>query len=343
MRRSSRTHARATLLGVALTCVAVLLPVTVAAQIREHSFRVATTDPDAAAGPTGLRRLAELVEKKSGGKMKMRVYAGSVLGNDAQMLASIEGGTIDFGLHGSPTLVGTSKQYGVLDLPFSIRSEEEADRMFDGPLGKQLLASLEPKGVIGLGLWEIGFRELTNSKRPITRWEDLEGIKMRVVASPVFLDYFNSLGANAVPMPIAEVYSALETRAIDGEDNPIGNISTMKFFEVQKYLSIASHVYTTYTLTASKKTWDRLNPEEQALIVACADEAKAYERKVARDLNSRLLADLKKTMQVNEVSPAERARFADKAKPVYAKYAKVIGEGFVQQWLAGLDAIRAGK
>ena len=313
------------------------------AQIRERSFRAATTDPDASAGPTGLRKFAELVEQKSGGKMKIKVFAGSVLGNDNQIISSVRSGTIDFGLHGSPTLVGTAKEYGVLDFPFTIRNEREADLLLDGPQGKALLAKLESKDLVGLGLWEIGFRQITNSKRPITKWEDLGGIKMRVVASPVFIDYFGSLGANAVPMAIAEVYQALESRAIDGEDNPIGNISSMKFNEVQKYLSIASHVYSTYTLTVGKKTWSSLNADEQKLIAESADEAKAYERKVARDLNSRLLADLRKSMTVNEVSPAEVARFAEKAKPVYAKFSQTIGEAFVQDWFAAIEAVRAQK
>ena len=327
--------------ATALIACAFLAPA--GAQIREHNFRAATTDPDASAGPTGLRKFAELVEEKSGGKMKIKVFASSVLGNDNQIIASVRGGTIDFGLHGSPTLVGTAKEYGVLDFPFVIRNEREADLLFDGLQGKALLGKLEPKDLIGLGLWEIGFRQLTNSKRPITKWEDLGGIKMRVVASPVFIEYFNSLGANAVPMAIAEVYQALESRAIDGEDNPIGNISSMKFYEVQKYLSIASHVYSTYTLTASKKTWDKLNAEERKLITDCGDEAKVYERKIARDLNSRLLADLRKSMTVNEVSPAEVARFAEKAKPIYTKFSQTIGESFVRDWLAELDAIRAQK
>lgn len=313
------------------------------AQIRERSFRAATTDPDASAGPTGLRKFAELVEHKSSGRMKIKVFAGSVLGNDNQIISSVRSGTIDFGLHGSPTLVGTAKEYGVLDFPFTIRNEREADLLLDGPQGKALLAKLESKDLVGLGLWEIGFRQITNSKRPITKWEDLGGIKMRVVASPVFIDYFGSLGANAVPMAIAEVYQALESRAIDGEDNPVGNISSMKFNEVQKYLSIASHVYSTYTLTVGRKTWDSLNADERKLVAESADEAKAYERKVARDLNSRLLTDLRKSMIVNEVSPAEVARFAEKAKPVYAKFSQTIGEAFVQDWFAAIEAVRAQK
>jgi TRAP-type C4-dicarboxylate transport system substrate-binding protein len=144
-------------------------------------------------------------------------------------------------------------------------------------------------------------------------------------------------------MPIAEVYSALETRAIDGEDNPIGNIYTMKFQEVQEYLSIASHVYTSFTLTASKRTWSALNNDERKLIMECAEEAKINQRNIAKDYNSRMLDDLKKTMQVNVVSPAEVARFQEKAKPIYEKFAKTIGEDFVRDWLAGVEQIRSGK
>lgn len=316
---------------------------TAQAQIRERSFRAATSDPDASAGPMGLRKFAELVELKSGGRMKIKVYAASVLGNDNQIISAVRGGTIDFGLHGSPTLVGTAKEYGVLDFPFSIRDEGEADLLLDGPQGKALLAKLESKDLVGLGLWEIGFRQITNSKRPITRWEDLGGIKMRVVASPVFIDYFGSLGANAVPMAIAEVYQALESRAIDGQDNPIGNIGSLKFNEVQKFLSISNHVYSTYTLTVGKKTWGGLNSEERQVVSDSAEEAKVYERRVARDLNSRLLKDLKKSMTVNEVSPVEIARFAEKAKPVHAKFAQFIGDDFVKDWLSAIDAIRARK
>ena len=266
-----------------------------------------------------------------------------MLGNDPQLIASVQGGTVDFGLHGSPTLTGSSKEYAVLDLPFVMRDLDEVYKMLDGPLGKKLLATLEPKNMIGLGFWEIGFREITNNKRPITKWEDLNGLKMRVVASPVFLDYFNSLGANAVPMPIAEVYSALETKAIDAQDNPIGNIATMKFNEVQKFLSIASHVYSSYTLTCAKKTWTGLNADEQKVILEAAEEAKHNERKIAQQFNSQLVADLKKTMQVNEVSPAEKVRFAEKAKPLYEKFAKTIGEDFTKEWFAEVERIRAGK
>jgi len=336
MKSIGRVLAIATALGCMMSLPA-------AAQIREHNFKLATSDPEASAGPVGLKKLVELVDQKSGGKIKMKLFAGSILGNDPQMLASIQGGTIDFGLHGSPTLTGASKQYAVLDFPFVFRTAEEAHKMLDSAMGKKLLATLEEKNVIGLGFWEIGMREITNNRHPITRWEDLKGIKMRVVASPVFLDYFNSLGANAVPMPIAEVYSALETKAIDGEDNPIGNIFTMKFNEVQKYLSVASHVYTSYTLTASKKTWTALNDDERKLIMEAADEAKVYERNVAKDFNSRMLDDLKKSMQVNVVAPAEVARFEEKAKPMYEKFAKTIGEDFVRDWLAGVEKIRSGK
>ena len=328
---------------VALLAACSIIATAVQAQVRERSFKAATTDPDASAGPTGLRKFAELVESKSGGRMKIKVYAASVLGNDNQIISGVRGGTIDFGLHGSPTLVGTAKEYGVLDFPFSIRDEREADQLLDGAQGKALLAKLESKDLVGLGLWEIGFRQITNSKRPITRWEDLNGIKMRVVASPVFIDYFGSLGANAVPMAIAEVYQALESRAIDGQDNPIGNISSLKFNEVQKFLSMSSHVYSTYTLTVGKKTWSSLNADERKVISDSADEAKVYERQIARDLNSRLLNDLRKSMVVNEVSPAEVARFAEKARPVQAKFSQSIGEDFVRSWFAEIDAIRARK
>jgi tripartite ATP-independent transporter DctP family solute receptor len=312
------------------------------AQVREHSLRLSTGDPEASPGPTANKRFAELVDKASGGKIKIKTYHSAMLGNDVQMQGMLQGGTVDFALVGAPTLVGLVKEFGVLDFPYSFRTAQEADALLDGPMGQALLKKLEPKGLVGLGFWEIGFRQVTNSRRPITRWEDMAGLKIRTVQSPVFLDFFNGLGANATPMAINEVYTALETRAIDAQENPPSIVSTQKFFEVQKYLSLTSHIYTSYVLMASKKSWDKLNDEERRIITAAAAQAGGFERQLARTQNAALLEELRKQMTVNEPSPAELARFAEKARPVRAKFSAAIGEDFVHDWFAALDKVRAG-
>ncbi len=313
------------------------------AQIREHTLRLGVTDPKAAPGPAATRHMADLVKKASGGKIKIRVYDSAVLGNEVQMQGALQGGVLDLALMGAPTLSGLVKEFGVLDLPYSFRSPQQADAVLDGPAGRQLLAKLRDKNIVGLDFWEIGFRQITNSRRPITRWEDVGGLKIRTVQSAVFREFFNSLGANAVPMAINEVYTALETGAIDAQENPPTLIAAQKFDEVQKHLSLTNHIYTAYALVASPKTWDALNEDERKLITEAAHQARAFQRDLVRKQNAALLVELRKKMSVNELAPAELARFADKAQPLRAKFAPVIGEEFMQQWQAALDAARGAE
>lgn len=311
------------------------------AQVSDRTLRISTGDVESAPGPRANKRFAELVEKASGGKIKVKAYHSAMLGNDVQAQGMLQGGTLDFALVGAPTLVGLVKEFGVLDFPYSFRNTAEVDAMLDGPAGQGLLQRLEAKGLVGLRFWEIGFRQVTNSRRPVTKWEDMAGMKIRTVQSPVFREFFNDLGANAVPMAINEVYTALETRAIDAQENPPSIVATQKFFEVQKYLSLTNHIYTAYVLLASQKTWDKLSAEERAIVTKAAADAGSYERTLARSQNAALLEDLKKQMAVNELSPAELARFAEKAQPVRAKFTETLGPAFVRDWFAALDKARA--
>jgi tripartite ATP-independent transporter DctP family solute receptor len=197
--------------------------------------------------------------------------------------------------------------------------------------------------VIGLGIWDLGFRNMTNSKRPIAKAEDVAGLKIRVIASPVYIDLFSTLGANPVPMTFGEVYGALESRAIDGQDNPVGVIESAKFAEVQKYLSLTRHVYTGMPFMMSKKTWDGMSEAERKIIREAADEAKQEERKVSLAKEGQAIDGLRKTMQVNEVSPPELARLRQKVQPVVDKFAREAGEAVSKQVADELARLRAAK
>jgi len=309
-----------------------------------HNFKLSAGDPKSAPGPVATRRFAELVEQKSGGRIKIKTYDSAVLGSDVQMQAALRGGIVDFALVGAPTLVGVVKEFGVLDFPFQYRDAQEVDAMLDGPMGRKLLDKLSDKELVGLAFWEIGFRQVTNSKRPITRWEDMGGLKIRTVQSPVFREFFNSLGANAVPMPISEVYSALETKAIDAQENPVSIVLAQRFDEVQKYLSLTGHIYTAYALLVGQKSWKQLDAADQNLIREAAIEATAFQRKLAREENVAALEQLKKRgMQVNPLMPEERARFAEKAKPIVTQFTGEIGAAFVAEWMTELGKVRKEK
>lgn len=323
--------------------LALLLP-GLAAHADERSFKLSAGDPIDAPGPQGAKLFGEHLKESSGGALNVKVFPSAMLGNDVQMLGALPAGTIEFALVGAPTLVGLVKEFGVLDLPYQFNSTAEVDAMLDGPMGQQLLAKLEAKGLVGLGFWEIGFRNLTNSKRPIEKWEDLKGLKIRTVQSPVFRTFFDHLGANAQPMPINEVFSALEMHAIDGQENPISLIATQRYNEVQKYLTLSEHIYTAYVLLMSKKTWDSLDDAQRAQVRKAAEQARGEQRELARKANSEKLAELKDSgMQVNALSDEQRQRFVDQAKVVTEQVSGSIDAEFVSAWQTELQRLRGAN
>lgn len=291
----------------------------------------------------GAEKFAELVASKSGGKIKVNLFPNAVLGSDQQNLSAVRGGTLDFTSMATGLLAGIDKGFMIFDFPFLFNSPQEAYALSDGPVGARLQGRLADHGLIGMGIWDLGFRNMTNSRRPITKAEDIQGLKLRVIASPIYLDLFNTLGANPVPMTFGELYGALESRAVDGQENPVGVIESAKFAEVQKYLSITRHVYTGMPLLMSKKTWDGLSATEQALIRSAADEARAEQRRISQQKEAQAIDGLRKTMQVNEVSAAEMARLRQKVQPVVDKFSREVGESLAQEVQAELARLRAGK
>ena len=266
--------------------------------------------------------LAEDLAKRTGGKLRMKGFASASLGSDIQMQNALIGGAQEMTVVTTSTLVGIVDDFGVFDLPFLFANEKEADAVLDGPVGKKLMAKLESKGLVGLVFWENGFRNLTNSKHPIAKMDDLKGVKLRVMQNPMYIDMFNAMGANAVPLAFSELFTALESRTVDGEENPVNTIESSKFYEVQKYLSITRHVYSPWIVLASKKWWDGLNADEKKAVEASAIASRDFERKDSRTEGARALEDLKKKgMQVTNVSETELERMRAAARPAVTKFA----------------------
>jgi tripartite ATP-independent transporter DctP family solute receptor len=229
----------------------------------------------------------------------------------------------------SSITAGTVKEMAVYDFPFLFRNEKEADAIVDGHFGKKLHDKLEEKGMIGLSYFELGFRNLTNSKRPLNKVDDIAGLKLRVIPTAINVDWVKALGANPTPLPFPEVYSALEQKAIDGQENPFTVIHANKLYEVQKYLAITNHQYNPQSVIISKKFWDRLTADEKKIIQDAATEAAKYQRIVSRKEMSVALDGLKKAgVEVTEFSPVEIAKFTEKMKPVYEKHGAALGSTY---------------
>jgi len=314
-----------------------------AQDVKERTLRFAFSLAQDHPLGTGAKKFADAVAQKSGGKMKVALFPGAVLGSDPQNLSAIRGGTLDFTSMATGLVASIDKQQMVYDLPFLFNNAQEAYAIADGPVGRRLMDDLAPHGVIGLGVWDLGFRHITNSRRPIVRMEDIQGLKIRVIASPIFIDLFTTLGANPVPMTFGELYGALESRTVDGQDNPLGVIESAKFAEVQKFLSLSRHVYTGMPLLMSKKTWDSMSETERRIIRESADEAKKLQREVTQAKEAQAIDGLKKTMQVNEVSASELARLRQKVQPVVDKFSREVGEATYKQVADELTRMRAGK
>jgi tripartite ATP-independent transporter DctP family solute receptor len=329
--------------GVLLSCVA-LLPNSANAEIKERTIRFAFQNAQEHPQGQGAKKFADLVEQKSGGKIKVRLFPSGQLGGDLQTVSSLQGGTLDVTVLNAGLLSSQVKEFGLFDLPFLFDSGKQADAVVDGPFGQKLAESLAPKNLVGLGYWDLGFRNLTNSRRPVAKLEDIQGLKIRVLQSPLYIDLFNTLGANAVPLPFPELYTALEQKTVDGQENPATVIQTSKFAEVQKHLTFTRHIYNPQIVIFSKRVWDRYDPEERKLIEDAAAEAKVYQRQVSRDAEAKAVEQLKAWgMQLTELSPDEIARLRDKVKPVTEKFAKEANEASVKELFAEVEKARAAR
>ena len=287
------------------------------------------------------RFFAEQVEKASGGKMRVRAVGAAALGPDTQMQQALIGGAQEMMVGSTATLVGITKEMALWDTPFLFNNSREADAILDGPIGQKVMDRLQEKGLVGLVYWENGFRNLTNSKRPVQKMEDFDGIKLRVMQNNVYLESFKTLGANAVPMPFSELFGALETKTVDGQENPFNTILSSKFFEVQKFLSVTNHVYSPWIVLVSKKWWDELSKDEQKVLLDAARASREFERKDTREEAGRALAELKaKGMQVNELPASEAARMRAKLASVNAGIAASVGQALWDETQAALAALR---
>ncbi len=319
------------LAAAALACLAATPAL---AQIKA---RLGTSLPDAHPQTLGAKKFAELVAAKTSGRIAVSVFASAVLGSDVQMTSALQGGTLEFTVPSTATVANQIKEFGIIGLPFSFTSEAQADAVLDGPFGQGLLAKLPEKNLIGLAFWENGFRNVTNSRRPINSVQDFSGIKIRTMQNNLYIDMFNGLGSNAVPMAVNELFSALETRAVDAQENPFTVIHAQKFYDVQKYLSTTGHAYDALVLLAGKPFWDKLSTEDRSAVEAAAREATLFQRETSRKLNGELKAALaKEGMQITEVTPEQRGLMREKLKPVINKYAAQFGEDFVNAFYAAI-------
>jgi len=333
-----KTIARAAA-GLAVPLALMLTPAH--AEIREHTIKFAAANNKGHPQVMGMEKFAEIVAEKSGGKISVKLFPGGTLGGDVQTISALQGGVVEMTVMNAGILSGNIKEFGAVDLPFLFDSPEQADVVMDGPFGASLIERLPEKGLVGLAYWELGFRNLTNSRRPVAGVDDIKGLKIRVIQSPVPIDLFNTLGANAVPLPYTELYTALETGTVDGQENPSANILNAKFYEVQKYMTLTRHQYNPQIVMIGKGFWDDLNDEERAILQEAAIEARDFQRKASREFDANAVEKIREHgMEVTQLTPEALAALRAAAKPVVDKFRGEIGPETVDLLYRELDRAR---
>ena len=270
----------------------------------------------------GATEFAKLVEQKSKGDVKVQVFPSSQLGNDRDMAEGMRLGSVDFSLNAG-VLSNFEPRLGLLEIPYIFRDPEHMRKVLSGPVGQELVTSLQKSGIRVLGWWERGPRQLTANK-PVKTPADIKGMKIRVPEIPVSVDAWRAFGANPTPMAFGEVYSGLQQKVIDGQENPLAIINSAKLNEVQKTVNQTNHVYGYVALAMSDKTWQKLTPEQRTAITEAAKEATAFENKLVWENEAQLMKELQgKGMQFVDV---DLKAFAEAAKPVHEKYAQKLGK-----------------
>ena len=326
----------ATLLGTLAATVGLAAATPALAQSK-HVIKIGWVTPDSPQDPyaTGALTFKQAGERQSNGRIEVQLFPNRQLGDEKPMLEGLRFGTVDAAVITNAVIAQIEPAFQVNDLPFLYANEAQAHKVLDGKVGQALAKKLEAKGVIALGFMEGGFRHMINNVRPVTKPEDVKGVKYRVMQNPVFIDMFSSLGGNAVPMAWGETFTAVQQGTIDGLEIPIAVIDSSKFNEVTKFLSLTNHTYSMIGLLISKKSLEKLPPDLQAAVREAGRTAVGAQRQAAA-ANARQLVDAlaKKGMKVNPVGDV--APFRASVKPVYDKFRASIGADTMNEVMAAV-------
>lgn len=294
------------------------------------------TTPDSPKGQAA-EKFKELAEQKTNGRVKVEVFPNGQLYGDKEELEALQANNVQIIAPSATKLVSLNPAFQIVDMPFLFNSRAAVHKFWDGELGQKLLKSLEPHNILGLAMWENGFKQFTNSKRPLKRPEDFKGLKFRTQAGKVLEAQFKALGAGAATIPFNETYMALQQGTVDGQENTFNNIDTQRYAEVQKYLTVSNHGRIDYVVLVNKSFWEGLPEDIRKALEEAMREATEFERQLAYELDQQSFENLKKAgMEVYELTEEDREAFRKAMEPMYAEFVDVIGKEF-------LDGARALK
>lgn len=309
--------------GIALVLVAGVIWRYRSQHQKEPEFVLSYAENQTKDYPTtlGAQKFADLVEERSGGRIQILVLAEGELGAESDVIAQMQYGGVDFARVSLSQLAEYIPQLNVLQMPYLYEDSAHMWRVLDGTIGDDFLDIVSQNELIGLSWYDAGARNFYNSKKPITCLEDMQGMRIRVQESEVMADMIEVLGASAIPIPYADVYSALEQGTVDGAENNWPSYEAMNHYEVAKYYTIDEHNRVPEMQICSKHTWSKLSEEDQQMILDCAKESALYERKLWKERESESEAKaIEQGVEVVELSAEEKKRFQEAVTGIYEKY-----------------------
>ena len=308
-----------------------------AAQAADFNFTFAHVLVESTPNAKAAVKFKEEVERNSKGRIAINVRPAAQLGGDVEIIEQTQMGMVHIAIPPTGNLANFESKYYLFDLPFLMPDEAAMKRVADGEVGRKLLATLDKANLHGVNFWGAGFRHMTNNVRPITGPDDLKGIKMRTLQAPAILATYRTYGANPTAMAFTEVYNGLQQGVVEGQENPLANIYSMRFHEVQKYMTLTGHAYHTYAAVMNKAAWESLPPDLQKVMSDAFDMARDYSRQLTNEDETRILGEIKDQIEIRELSPEGRAAFIEASKPIYKSFEERITPELLD------EAVKAAK
>lgn len=261
------------------------------------------------------KKFKELVDEKTDGSVQVQIHPNATMGSEGEAVEQVIGGTLDMTtVSADSSFANTVEEMNVFGIPYLFENRDHVYNVLDGEIGQSLLETSNEKGMKALGYWEVGFRHLTNSKRAINKPEDVEGLKIRVQPSPVWEQHMKALGASPTPVDFNELYSALDQGVVDGQENPLPTIDSMKFYEVQEHVALTAHTYSPAITVMSEEAWDSLNEEQQSAVEEAVNETKTYVRETLSEKEENIKEKLKE--EGVKITQPDREAFKEATKDV---------------------------
>lgn len=293
----------------------------------ETAIKLGHDQPESSPHHQAALKWKDLVESRSGGKVSVQIFPASMLGSGTQMVEQVQAGALEAAALPTAWIAPLAPSLSVLDLPFLFPSREVAYRVIDGPVGKGILQPLNKVAIEGVAFWESGFKQFTGDF-PIRTPDDYKGHKIRTMPAPVIQEQFKAFGATPTPINFKELYSALQQKVVDGQENPIATIASMRFYEVQEHMTLSDHGFLAYVFMFSKPFLDSQPAEVRKVLVEAAAEARDYQRKIIQAAEAKNLEIFRKGgVKITKLSSDQRAAFERASQKVHVWYANKYGSG----------------